>query len=477
MKRLLAASLAASLLANAGLVAWVVRRGEAVATKSSSGTGTAFPTVGASAPAVSIAIQQPAAPEPPRLWEQLEGENARSFALRLRAAGVPDRTGRLLVTDALRRQYLERQRQLIGSTEPADFWKTAAAAADRDRQSELRALAREHRDLLAAVYGGDEGVAADRERERRLYGPLPDEKLDRVDRIHADYGEMAEDIRVSAGSLLLPTDRETLALLEQERRKDVAAILTAEELELYDLQTSATARTLRARLAAFAPTEREFRAFFALQRDFDERFGPGGIAPDDGRQRERASAEVELNARIRAALGETRYEEYRKTQDAGYRMAARIAERFGLPTRRAGDVFALSRATQARLATMRDDKTLTLEAAHLALTELSRETGSRLTALLGAEGAELYKQTSCGAWLRALERTAQEEASGARAAEIAAASVPGVPAAPAPLPETKGEQPGKPAPEADPTAAAAAPSTVPAIPQGASLPLAAQPNG
>ncbi|MFT3831640.1 MAG: hypothetical protein QM691_18245 [Opitutaceae bacterium] len=471
MKRSLAALLAASLLANVGLIAWLVQREPEAQRATPPVSPDATPTVPGSS-AADLPTAKASVPEPAKIWESIPGESARAFTQRLRTAGVPDHTARLLVGDLLRGQYLERQRRLIGSTAPDDFWKTAAVAADRDRQAELRALAREHHDLLAELFGPDEHAAAELERERRLYGPLPPEKLERVDRLHADYGEMAEDVRTGAGGMLLPADRETLALLEQERRKDVAAILTAEELELYDLQTSATARSLRTRLAAFAPSEMEFRALFALQREFDERFGASGPL-DENRQRERAQAATELDTRIHAALGDARYEEFRRTQDAGFRLAARIAERFGLPARRAGEVYALARSTHTRLATLRDDKALTPESARSSLVELARETGGRLTALLGAEGAELYRQASCGAWLRALERAVQELELAApvvvdrtvrgTAADSLAKAVPA--------------SMGEPRPSVREVSGEGTAPTGSATPQRVPLPIAAQPNG
>lgn len=348
----------------------------------------------------------PPPPEAPkRLWERVQSDDARELAARLRAEGVPDRPGRLLVEDLLRSRYLALERELLGGTSVADFWKAAASATDRAKQARLRALDRAHRDLLTELYGADELEVAERDRRRRLFGPLADDKLVRVDRIHADYGEMAEDIRAQVGGAFSAEDRETLALLEQERRKDVAAVLTADELELYDLQTSATARTLRARLAGFVPTDAEFRALFALHREFEGRLAGGG---DEARQRERATAERELDDRIKAVLGAARHEEYRRQQEPGYRMAARIAERFALPARRAADVCALKKTTEERLQALRGETTLTGEAMRQALAGIEREASERLVGLLGAEGAELYRRTSVGAWLRALERVAKE---------------------------------------------------------------------
>lgn len=383
MKRILVILLAVSLLANGAFGVWVALRPRPAARPEP------LATTVADAPA-------PAAPEP-AVWVRREGESVRDFAQRLHLAGMADGTARLLVRDELRRGYLARQRELIGAAEPAEFWRSASAAADREKQAALRRLARDNQSLLTELYGADEAVLAERERERRAYGPLPDAKLERIDRIHEDYGEMADDVRARAGGALLAVDRETLELLEQERRKDVAAVLTPEELEVYDLQTSAMARTLRARLAAFAPSEREFRSLFELERQYEARAAKG-----------ETPAAAELEKGIRAALGDVRYVEYRKTQDPQYRLAARIAERFGLPLRRAGEVHSLAESTQARLRELRDDRSLVPAAAHDALVQLARESGERLTALLGSEGADLYRQTSAGAWLRALERAAVE---------------------------------------------------------------------
>ncbi len=353
-----------------------------------------------------VSAPAPSLPEPPqRLWERVRSDDARELAARLRAEGVPDRAGRLLVEDLLRSRYLVLERELLGADGASDFWKVAASATDREKQARLRALDRAHRDLLTELYGADEFAAAERERRRRLFGPLGDDKLVRVDRIHADYGEMAEDIRAQVGGAFSAEDRETLALLEQERRKDVAAVLSADELEIYDLQTSATARMLRARLAGFAPTEAEFRALFALHRECEGRLGGGG---DEVHQRERATAEKELDERIKAALGAARHDEYRRLQEPGHRMTARIAERFNLPARRAAEVGALKRATEDRLQVLRGDKSLTGDATRQVLAGIEREASERLTGLLGAEGAELYRRTSAGAWLRALERVAKE---------------------------------------------------------------------
>ncbi len=404
MKRSLAALLGLSLLANAGLLAAVLL-----------GRGRALPPpTSAAAVAPPAPVSPPpviAPPVPPTtVWDGLHSDDPSVFAERLRGAGIPARTARLLVAADLRERYLERQRVLIGRAEPADFWKDTAAAADREKQAELRSLARAHEDRLHELFGPDDSAADNRERLRRQFGPLSDEKLAQLERIHADYGEIAGDIRAQASGLLLSADRETLALLELEKRKDVAMLLSPAELDTYDLLNAPEARALRARLAAFAPTEKEFRALYALQREFDERHAvePNG-ASDVTRQTERAAAAAAFAARLGEALGSDRYEQYRRLQDPGYRVAARIAERYGLPSRRAVEVFAVARDAQARLQSLRSGPAATPDAVRQSLVALGRDSAEKLRALLGPEGEELYRRTSGGAWLRAIERAAANE--------------------------------------------------------------------
>ena len=347
----------------------------------------------------------PPAPEPGKVWDRVCSDDPVVFAANLRAAGAPEATVRLLVSGQLRERYLSRQRELFGVVDPSASGQSLTTSENREKLGALRSLAREQQELLRTVFGSDQGAPAVRERQRRQYGQLTDEKLDQLDGIHADYEELEAEIRGKAAGLLLPAEREALELLEQEKRKDIAAILTPAELEQLDLLSSPAARALRSRLAGFAPSEQEFRAIFTQQRAIDEKFARrAGGGFDEAKTRDNAAAEQELDTRLRSALGEERFAEYRKQQDNGYRMATRIAERFGLPAQRASDVYMLAQDTQTRLQALRNDRALAPEAVLQALATLARETNEKLGALLSSEGCDAYKQTSGGAWLRTMDR-------------------------------------------------------------------------
>ena len=400
-------------LANAGLWAAYLRRAETPPS--------------ASAPVISNPPEVPSLSAPPpapvrdQFWTGLQSEDPVQFAANLRTAGVPEPTVRLLVSGQLRAAYLARQHELFGAAEPAPYGQPTAAAESRERLVALRTLARAQQELLRRLFGVEDGGPAVRDRQRRQYGSLPDAKLDQLDGIQSDYDEIAAEVRSKAGGLLLPEEREALELLERERRKDIASVLTPTELEQFDLLNSPEARALRNRLVGFAPTEQEFRKVFLLQREFDEKFArPNSGGLDAAKRSESLVAEQELETRLRAALGDMRFAEYRRQNDSGYRMAVRIAERFGLPAQRAAEVYTLAQEVQLQLQILRSDRVLAPEAALQSLATLHRETNEKLGALLGAEGAEAYQQTSSGAWLRTMDRVVRSASSAAPAPVVAA---------------------------------------------------------
>lgn len=340
------------------------------------------------------------------IWRSLQSDDLPALVANLRAAGFPDPQARAVVASVLGARYEAKRRALLGAEDVPPFWKARPAGAGLDpaKQAELRTLAREQRDQLKRLFGAEAEGEESRFYQQRLYGPLPPDKLEGVARIAGDYAELTGQIQTDAGGMLLPEDRENLAMLEQEKRKDLAALLTPAELELYDLYSSGTATTLRRNLASFNPTEAEFRAIFALQRDFDEAHGRNSLSTtmlgllDERSMQDRTSSIQKLNEQVRAALGDARYQEYQRAQDPGYRVAARIAERYRLPAENAVAVYALQKEAQQRLVSLRGDR----EAAAGYL----RETSARLQQLLGPKGVEAYRQSTGSLWLRSLDRMA-----------------------------------------------------------------------
>lgn len=407
MKRtVLFSLLGLSLAGNAALFTVYVRSEQTVAAlRESAGTASSSARESAQARAATEAalVEAKAAATQARseIWKSLQTDDLPALVANLRAAGFPDKTSRAIVASLLAERYAAKRRALLGGDETPAFWKSRSLPIGYDpaKQADLRALGRENSELLKQLFGSDTANEEARIFQQRMYGPLPAEKLDAVGRIHSDYGDLTSQIFAESGGMMLPEDRENLALLEQEKRKDLAALLTPAELEQYDLYSSTTANTLRRNLATFNPSEQEFRAVFALQKEFDDTYRTqfGGML-DEKTQQDRRTAEAKLNEKLRATLGDQRFEEYQRAQDNGYRVAARIAERYKLPAENAVAVYNIQKEAQQKLMSFRGDR----EAA----ANYARETSAKLNQLLGAKGVEAFRQSGGGFWIRNLERAA-----------------------------------------------------------------------
>lgn len=350
--------LAGSLAANAALVVVLARR-------------PAPPAPAAPAPARPAPAPDPAA----RLRAALASGQARD----LEAAGLDPAAARDLLLGRRLAAALQRPRPAAGER----WWRADPATAQGREQ-----LRREVGLLLGETLGDDAGLA----------GPgldfLSPEKRAALRRIDQDYAELRA--RFGAGGIVLPSDRERLRLLAAERERDLAALLTPAEREVYDLRLSPSAAVVRARYGEGLETEEEFRRVFALQRAFDARFpAETGAARNDPAGRQQfAEAQRQLDNDVRAALGEAAYARVRRAQDTDLRNLEGLATRLNLPpdttTRLAAAREAFATASQQ----VQADANLPPDQRRARVQALAGEARTTLTQTLGAEAAEAYARQS-----------------------------------------------------------------------------------
>jgi hypothetical protein len=271
----------------------------------------------------------------------------------------------------------------------------------------LRDLAREEQDTLKQLLGPDSATSElTRLYQQRMFGNLPPEKVDAAQRILQDYNDLRNQVIGAAGSgmALLPWDREKLALLDKEQHDDLAAALTPDELRQYDLRSSPTAQRLRNQLSYFNPTEQEFLAIYDVQSQFDQAHNPmtaGFPTPDQLRQRQ--ADQQQLQAQLKAALGDQRYQDYQQSTDNGFIAASRIASALQLPAQNAAATWTLQQSIQQQTGALRTNREMTGAQRLEAMQALAAQANEQLTTLLTQPGADAYKQTVGGSWLRTLE--------------------------------------------------------------------------
>jgi hypothetical protein len=387
MKKILFPLFVASLVLNAGFVL-VFGLGSRPASA---------PAVTATAAAVS---HKPAVPVlSADVWPSLKSDDFRELATRLRAAGFPIEIVRAIVSAQIYQMYEPRIKALQPPNERLPFWKDPVS--NPQNEVALRKLYREVQKTVADLLG-ENPDSSDRLYLTQQGGKLdflPTAKADEVRQIVRDFNERRSDLY--AGSVYEAV-RDQVTALEKAQRDALARVLTPAEMLDYDLRNSSTARQLRTALAAFDPTEAEFRAIYQARQAFDERYSGAAsfIALNQEQTRQRTEAEAQLKEQIKTMLPPERAAAYERANDYYYRETSQLVSRLALPPETTLNLWNLKQDFDERMQAAY--KIPTTEERNARLAELQQEAIAKVTPLLGgASRLETYKQYG-GSWLNNL---------------------------------------------------------------------------
>lgn len=330
----------------------------------------------------------------------------------LLAADLPDEIVRGIISIQLwnrHRDHLKSLQESLYPNQNEQWWITPNhqinSAAARAHQEEMRRLQREMQAELTELLGPASNAQVFHGYDQRL-AFLPQEKRALITQIEQDYNELISEINQETGGFQLPSDQEKIRFLEEEKQRDLAAILTPEQLADFELRTSPTANNLRHQLSRFQPTEAEYRAIYALQRDFDEQFGHQRNAgrnqtPDYWAQRR--EAEKALNQQIRSTLGEERFTDYRLAQDHEFQRLQAAAARASLPPEATRELYGMRDLVTADSRLVAADPSLDLPAKREALKHLAASARERILSTLGPEIGQAYLDQGAMSWINALD--------------------------------------------------------------------------
>jgi hypothetical protein len=344
-----------------------------------------------------------------KLWSALDSDDLPTLVARLRTAGF-SRTLILAILNArLEARFADRIHAVTAESENTPFWRLdpmMSVPGNARFSAEYSQIMRERARLLRQLLGEDSMAWSGTDPatvQRRQFGNIPAEKIDLIQRIADDYAEMTAQLRASMQGITLPEDLESLALLEREKRADLAAILTPAELEEYEMRSSPITSRLRAAFTIMDASEEEFRTVFRIYQPLHARIYPttGGMAPPQMME-ERREAQRQLNEQIRAALPPARYEDYLRASTAEYQQLHRITQREGLPVDTAIRAFSLRERVAAESARIADDGSLSPDQKRTALQALAQRGRSDMVVMLGATAGEAYAQVA--RWLPAVEQ-------------------------------------------------------------------------
>lgn len=215
------------------------------------------------------------------------------------------------------------------------------------------------------------------------------EKAERIARIRDDYEEHARKLGAefaAAGENFpggLSAYLRQLALLEQEKWKDYAALLSSQELEDLELQETRAGKLVQRWLADAPISDEQRRTAFRLQREFDHKHAlVFDLAPAALLARE--AERYEVQEKILRALGREGFAAWMRSDGAYYDNFARFVAQHGLIADKATELWRLKNqftlqtlANEGRTGASDEER----ELARVALVEATRE---RIQAMVGA---------------------------------------------------------------------------------------------
>jgi hypothetical protein len=328
-------------------------------------------------------------------WASLESPDYKAYIANLRAIGCPEQTIREIITADVNKLYASKFKELRSGHFGLLYWQrppSQHSKEERDRQEKAQQLAKEKSALLTELLGEDTNQLKQREQGfrdhwDRMLGFLPEEKRSVARENHERFERQLQ--KMYRNSFQDDEDRKEIRHIQRERSAALAQVLSPEELQRYELNTSQVANQLRHDLDGFNPTEKEFRDLFQLRqaREDDLAHPP----------------EQEVDAQVRSLIGDARFEEYKRAQDQSYKELTRLVSREELPPETAVTVYEMKRAAEDAALSVRRNDALTPEQRKEALRALRTETEASVSAQLGEKGLKSYKRSG-GYWMNNLER-------------------------------------------------------------------------
>ena len=385
MKTPLGWLLVLSLAGNAALAVFVFRAGAAPARATLASTPAAVATPGASThPA------RPAAAAEPINWQTLKPDaNLHTLVGNLRAAGFPPAVIRALTVQLI-------NERLDGSDgDHLPFWKQNGSNSEF-LAAQLK-LSNQRRDLLKELLGPDArpSLALDPASRERRYGQLSDDKVDQLENMSRDYGELraklfAERKPGDASSIMASQQA-----VEQEQHAELATILSPAELEQYEMRTSQAANRVMTNLKGFEVNETEFAALYKAQKAYDAA-DPlrSGTTLNAESMAQRQTMQDQLNEQARAILPDDRFYEYLKGSDPIYARNAQFLANYPTITpATAYEVTQIERSYQTAIMAASRAAAGASPADRMAqLSAARKDYQDKVSALLGPDIAAAYAQ-------------------------------------------------------------------------------------
>src|SRR5687767_13080289 len=238
-----------SICANLLLAGYIVYQGRAkspasAAVESAPKTVAVAPITAPKSDGKTVTVTVPAAGLD---WRNVESEDYKKYIANLRAIGCPEETIRDIIVADVNKLFEQRRREVTGSTNKFQFWKTGTFFTDMFNEEKLnkhRELAKEKRELLKELLGVE--IA---EKPDPMAGMNPYETL--LDFLPAEKQTALMDHEQTFAAKMMKRIKDAqnnpnvMRELMKEKDAELLKVLSPQEKEEYDLRMSQTAMMMR----------------------------------------------------------------------------------------------------------------------------------------------------------------------------------------------------------------------------------------
>jgi hypothetical protein len=311
----------------------------------------------------------------------------------LERRGFSPEVSRAIVRASIARQFAQRRAE-IRYPDGVPFWKQGFPP-DKDQQAALAAVDAEHTGLLQSVLGPGESLEAEEVRRARewKYAGIPRERIKDVDAVEEEM-RLRERSIFNLGSTISADERYRLSRqLTIDREARLAALLTPEQYEAYDLRNARHASRMISGVRELDLTEAEYLSLYRNNVALEETFRNVGAEPATRTLGMREARQLAYE-HAQKLLDPERLHQYQKGTDPDYAEIARA-----VPEARTVEVWNLMRAATNETA-IASAKGPLGPAEFAAINARIEDSKAKLRSLLGPEAAEKYFQTRHGKmWL------------------------------------------------------------------------------
>jgi hypothetical protein len=286
-------------------------------------------------------------------WSQVESTDYKQYVKNLRALGFPEPLVRDILIADVDKLYAVREQALKPKLVPYDAplsqrQNLAVTEEDWNRVKALWQLRVEKQGVLEQILGEyvpreilRTPVSRNYEAYEYAISQLPEEKRDAV--------QMAQETEILVEGMhktsISDRSEELNAFRQSREQRDAAlrAVLTPEEFEKYEMNTTPAGFELARRVIGMAPSDEEFQTMFRIAwKNWVETGGVYGRWRAVSVPREQiAAADREMDDSLKAALGPDRFLDYKMAVSTIGQQMRNFGARFELPREMIGQAFDL----------------------------------------------------------------------------------------------------------------------------------------